>query len=284
MVGCAFVEFKKVEDAGAAIKAANASQFLGRTIAVDWAVPKEVFKENKADVDDTDVTPSKEIEEDPKSEQSGDSDDDDEAQGEDTPMEESEDSDDEDESCEEEEETGIHDNSVENEDKMDVRESVKPHNLKTGHDVGEGKTVFIRNLSYDTDQEDLRDLMEEYFGGVVFAKLVMDKEMGHPRGTAFVKFKKREFAEKCVEVGEGDDGVYLDNRKLTIMMVNFLLSRYTPSSPSPTSTHFSANSLFLNLTKAVPLGCPISLSITSLANTTPPKYSSIRSLKSSWSE
>jgi len=218
MVGCAFVEFKKVEDAGAAIKAANASQFLGRTIAVDWAVPKEVFKENKADVDATDVTPSKEIEEDPASEQSGDSDDDDEAEGQDTPMEESEDSDDEDESCEEEEETGIHDNSLENEDKMDEREPVKPHNLKTGHDVGEGKTVFIRNLSYDTDQEDLRDLMEEYFGGVVFAKLVMDKEMGHPRGTAFVKFKKREFAEKCVEVGEGDDGVYLDNRKLTIMM------------------------------------------------------------------
>jgi len=214
MVGCAFVEFKKVEDAGAAIKAANASQFLGRTIAVDWAVPKEVFKENKADVDTTDVTPSKEIEEDPASEQSGDSDDDAEVEGKDTPMEESEDSDDEDESCEEEEETGIHDN----EDKVDVRESVKPHNLKTGHDVGEGKTVFIRNLSYDTDQEDLRDLMEEYFGGVVFAKLVMDKEMGHPRGTAFVKFKKREFAEKCVEVGEGDDGVYLDNRKLTIMM------------------------------------------------------------------
>merc|ERR1719317_63833 len=219
MVGCAFVEFKKVEDAGAAIKAANASQFLGRTIVVDWAVPKEVFKENKADVDTIDVTPSKEIEEDPASEQSGDSDDDDdEAEGKDTPMEESEDSDDEDESCEEEEETGIQDNSLENEDKMDERESVKPHNLKTGHDVGEGKTVFIRNLSYDTDQEDLRDLMEEYFGGVVFAKLVMDKEMGHPRGTAFVKFKKREFAEKCVEVGEGDDGVYLDNRKLTIMM------------------------------------------------------------------
>ena len=47
MVGCAFVEFKKVEDAGAAIKAANAAQFLGRTMAVDWAVPKEVFKQKE---------------------------------------------------------------------------------------------------------------------------------------------------------------------------------------------------------------------------------------------
>merc|ERR1719233_1492648 len=220
MVGCAFVEFKKVEDAGAAIKAANASQFLGRTIAVDWAVPKEVFKDNKTDVD-ADVAATQANKEDVASEESSDSDEEDES-GKDIPMgeesEDSEDSEEEDESCEEEEEKEMLDNSdgLENDDK--TRESAKPHNLKTGHDVGEGKTVFIRNLSYDTDQEDLKDLMEEYFGGVVFAKLVMDKVMGHPRGTAFVKFRKREFAEKCVEVGEGDDGVYLDNRKLTIMM------------------------------------------------------------------
>merc|ERR1719233_1013089 len=220
VVGCAFVEFKKVEDAGAAIKAANASQFLGRTIAVDWAVPKEVFKDNKADVD-ANVTAAPSNKEDAALEESSDSDDEDD-EDKDIPMEEeSEDSEDEEESCEEEEEKEMLDNSggYENDDKVDVaREPTKPHNLKTGHDVAEGKTVFIRNLSYDTDQEDLKDLMEEYFGGVVFAKLVMDKVMGHPRGTAFVKFRKREFAEKCVEVGEGDDGVYLDNRKLTIMM------------------------------------------------------------------
>merc|ERR1719449_141977 len=100
----------------------------------------------------------------------------------------------------------------------DIKETLKPHNLKTGHDIGEGKTVFIRNLSYDTDQEDLKDLMEEYFGGVVFAKLVMDKVMGHPRGTAFVKFKKKEFAEKCVEVGDGEDGIFLNNRQLNVLM------------------------------------------------------------------
>merc|ERR1719471_1169358 len=42
--------------------------------------------------------------------------------------------------------------------------------------------------------------------------------MGHPRGTGFVKFKKKEDAAKCVEVGEGEDGIYLDNRKLNIMI------------------------------------------------------------------
>merc|ERR1719418_109098 len=42
--------------------------------------------------------------------------------------------------------------------------------------------------------------------------------MGHPRGTAFVKFKKREDAEKCVEIADGSDGVFLDNRQLNIVM------------------------------------------------------------------
>merc|ERR1719233_2343182 len=102
MVGCAFVEFKKVEDAGAAIKAANASQFLGRTIAVDWAVPKEVFKDNKTDVD-ANVTAAQAHKEDAALEESSDSDEVDES-GKDIPMgEESEDSEEEDESCVEEE-------------------------------------------------------------------------------------------------------------------------------------------------------------------------------------
>merc|ERR1740123_1040008 len=47
MVGCAFVEFKKIEFANAAIKGANGSKFLNRPIAVDWAVPKEVFASKK---------------------------------------------------------------------------------------------------------------------------------------------------------------------------------------------------------------------------------------------
>ena len=64
MVGCAFVEFKKVTEATNALKDLNSSQMLGRlvikqiqsrprvktlfrTIAVDWAVPKEVFNDKK---------------------------------------------------------------------------------------------------------------------------------------------------------------------------------------------------------------------------------------------
>ena len=38
---------------------------------------------------------------------------------------------------------------------------------------------------------------------MVFAKLGMDKVMGHPRGAGFVNFSRGEDAEKCVEVREG---------------------------------------------------------------------------------
>ena len=62
---------------------------------------------------------------------------------------------------------------------------------------------------------------------MVFAKLGMDKVMGHPRGAGFVKFSRGEDAEKCVEVREGcfkdHDKMILDlsvpdNRKFRIMM------------------------------------------------------------------
>jgi nucleolar protein 4 len=44
MVGCAFIQYKKINHAAKAIMEANAKPFLGRPVAVDWAVPKEVFK------------------------------------------------------------------------------------------------------------------------------------------------------------------------------------------------------------------------------------------------
>lgn len=205
MVGCAFVEFKKVDDAGKAIKATNASQFMGRTMAVDWAVPKEVFKQqeipeenDEGEKQESDMDSVKEDVEDQE-----DSEDDEEEQ----------DDDQESDKTDEDEIDEVKDGEDHSEEG-----SLKPHNLQTGHDISEGKTVFIRNLSYESDEEDLRDMIQEYFGPVLFAKLVMDKVMGHPRGSAFVKFKRREDAQKCVEVGEGEDGIYLDNRRLNVVI------------------------------------------------------------------
>merc|ERR1719471_2543325 len=118
---------------------------------------------------------------------------------------------------EESDEDDEHEGDEEEEMETDTK-TAPAHNLKTGHDINEGKTVFVRNISYDSCEEDLAAMMEECFGKIVFAKLVMDKQMGRPRGTAFVKFKRREDAEKCVEIAEGADGVFLDNRQLNILL------------------------------------------------------------------
>jgi len=213
MVGCAFVEFKKIEFANAAIKGANGSKFLNRPIAVDWAVPKEVFaskkeEEVKDEVKDEEIK-DEEIKEEVEDSE-GEKMDQDGSEDEDVKEEEDDDSEDEEEDIDEGQEEEEYDE--------DVTQAPPAHNLKMGHDINEGKTVFIRNISYDSAEEDLSAMMEECFGPIVFAKLVWDKAMGHPRGTGFVKFKKREDAVKCVEVAEGKDGVFLDNRQLNILM------------------------------------------------------------------
>jgi len=202
MVGCAFVQFDKVNSAAKAIKEANAKKFIGRPIAVDWAVPKDKFKEKGEKKEE-----EKEKEDSNEEEDSDDEKEEDEATDSENEEEEKENQD-----------VSDDDNEDENDSEMpEVEKPYVPHNLSHGHDVDEGKTVFIRNLSYESCEEDLKDMMEENFGFVVFAKMVMDKVMGHPRGTGFVKFRTKAFAEKCLELGESDEGVYLDNRRLTIV-------------------------------------------------------------------
>merc|ERR1719192_2300002 len=105
-------------------------------------------------------------------------------------------------------------------EEKNFKASKPAHNLKAGHDIGEEKTVFIRNLSYDSEEHELKALMEENFGRVAFAKLVMDKVMGHPRGTAFVKFLRKDDAAKAIHEAspEGEQGIFLAGRRLQVML------------------------------------------------------------------
>ena len=61
------------------------------------------------------------------------------------------------------------------------------------------------------------------FGPVFFAKLVIDRDTGHPRGSAFVKFRSQEAAEAMVEASEAtresageriQEGIWLDERRI----------------------------------------------------------------------
>ncbi|NQV11046.1 MAG: RNA-binding protein, partial [Cyanobacteria bacterium] len=47
-------------------------------------------------------------------------------------------------------------------------------------------TIYIGNLSFDAEQEDLRDLFSQY-GEVRQCSLPLDRETGRKRGFAFVE-------------------------------------------------------------------------------------------------
>lgn len=209
-VGCGFVQFAIVSNAAKAIKKLNRSQMMGRTVAVDWAVAKDKFQEGqKPEAPSDDDESEGEEKEDDDDEEEDDDGDDDDGGGEDGEKEEHSEDDEEDDDGD----------SDDDDDDMGERTfgQIVPHNLKTGHDVAENKTVFIRNLSFESDQEDLGDMMNENFGPVLFARMVMDKMTERPRGTAFVKFREAEGAEKAIAASEGKDGVWLDNRQIYVI-------------------------------------------------------------------
>ena len=82
------------------------------------------------------------------------------------------------------------------------RRPLQSRKSKQSSDVKEGKTLFIRNLSFDSSEESVHHLFER-FGEIDYCKLLEDKRTGHSRGMAFVKFKTVESAEQCLaEPGE----------------------------------------------------------------------------------
>lgn len=81
-------------------------------------------------------------------------------------------------------------------------------------------TIFIRNLSFDTDEETLKEFVEKNFGETVYCLVCRDKETDESKGTAFAKFKDGENAKKCL--GEFKDRelqfkFHLDGRNLIIL-------------------------------------------------------------------
>lgn len=59
-------------------------------------------------------------------------------------------------------------------------------------------TLFLRNLSYDTEEDELKQMFEENFGQLEYALICRNKETSESKGTAFVKFKEAEKAKQCL--------------------------------------------------------------------------------------
>ena len=73
------------------------------------------------------------------------------------------------------------------------------------------QTVFIGNLPFSTDQNELQGAFEK-FGTILEINIPTNRETGRPRGFAFVKFETEEAANQALEM----DGADFNGRNIKV--------------------------------------------------------------------
>ncbi|KAK4905030.1 RNA recognition motif-containing protein, partial [Elasticomyces elasticus] len=120
------------------------------------------------------------------------------------------------------------------------------HEMSTGKFNTQNTTVFIRNLPYDTTDDDLHEHFTTNFGGIRYARIVFDHETERPRGTAFVCFRSETDAKNCVKNCPKQDPSTTP------------FSKTGPSILQNTSTDptgkYTLSTRVLNITRAIPKG------------------------------
>lgn len=186
LVGCAFVQFEKVNEAAKAILKSNGKDLLGRTVHCDWAVNKDQYSKHVQKIrKDVNVTPAVIVNEEDADDVSIKSESESEVGG----GEDGEDGTDVGGS-DEDEEAG--------DDKTDVKLAIKtdPDDSdndekkprKFASDLEEGCTVFIKNIPFDASDQDFKKCCLQ-FGHIYYALLNKDPISGHAKGTGFVKYR-----------------------------------------------------------------------------------------------
>ena len=66
------------------------------------------------------------------------------------------------------------------------------------------KNIFVGNLSFNTSEEELRQLFEPY-GQVDRVSILTDRETGRSRGFGFVEMANSEEGEKAIAALNGSD-------------------------------------------------------------------------------
>ena len=161
--GFGFVQYERKEDAALAMASLNGTDFDSRTIAVDWAVQKSLYE--KLEEKESENAGEKHRREGHEN------------------VEES------------------HENVHEEESNENVEDSNENEKEEMA-DSEESSTVFIRNLSFETGEEALRERLAD-FGPIEYCKIVRVKETGASKGTAFARFKHaRSAKEACARSQE----------------------------------------------------------------------------------
>ncbi|KAF8493329.1 hypothetical protein JB92DRAFT_3234511 [Gautieria morchelliformis] len=191
--GFAFVWMMSKKDAETAVEGANGATMGGnadedphgngkeRVIAVDWALSKERWEEEKGKT-------VEDVGEGIDAGFGGMSQDDDESGDENVGVHE-------DSESEGEEESGSDDNDNddgENDDAPD-RPLLPPPET--------GNTLFIRNVPFTATEDELRTLFRS-FGPLRYARITLDAATGRSRGTGFVCFWNKEDADRAIQQAE----------------------------------------------------------------------------------
>lgn len=224
--GFGIVGFDTMPAALKAIKGMNGKKLLRNIIAVDLCLPKRAYQklgisshsENKKgsmeqgdEVEGTDnEDPSSIDKKNDASEESG-------SEG------SNEDSEEEDQEGSEQENSIMNSESDDEQSNSEdhlpskavAKNSKKPR--KQSDDVKDGRTLFIKNLHFDTEDEDLAEVMGE-FGPLIYCLICRDQVSGHPKGTAFVRFKSKESADAALAASndENDDRFVIDGRRIHV--------------------------------------------------------------------
>ena len=72
--------------------------------------------------------------------------------------------------------------------------------------------LFIGNLSWDTDENGLRDIFEAY-GEIEDLRIITDRDTGRSRGFGFITFSSQDSGLKAIEER---DGAELQGRALKV--------------------------------------------------------------------
>ena len=72
--------------------------------------------------------------------------------------------------------------------------------------------IYVGNLSYKVDENDLKNIFEEY-GAVTSVKIIKDKSSGKSKGFAFIEMADNSQAKTAIKELNGGE---LDNRKVVI--------------------------------------------------------------------
>ena len=173
--GFGFVVLRGRKNAERALAGVNGTEVDGRTLAVDWAIEKEIWETLQRKGDGQTASVAEDESSSVKSENEKD-----ETRLGDVPA-----SDLEHEDYSEDEEDDISEGSLEEEDELSTRAQ------------DNSTTLFIRNLPFTSSDETLHNHFK-LFGPVRYARVVLDHATERPKGSGFVCFYNAEDAATCI--------------------------------------------------------------------------------------